>query len=121
MEAILLLYNSGNSTEAEVPPYQSFSLPLPIKQDVGESPSCTQVHFREKVREGDAQWDTWLPEVLTGFPPFELMFGREARSPVKALRETMTRELTAPKLIVAYLTDLVHKMEVAQETVEQTY
>ena len=79
----------------------------------------------EKEREGDSQWDVWLPEVLmairnvpsaaTGFSPFQLLFGREARTPITALKERLTQQKPAPKDIVTYTTDLATKMLQTQE------
>ena len=83
----------------------------------------------EKEREGDTQWDQWLPEVLmamrtvpsqaTGFSPFELLFGREARTPITALKEKMVQQQSAPADIITYTTELASKMLQTQEVVEE--
>lgn len=64
----------------------------------------------EKLREGDPQWDHWVPDVLmalrtaphtaTGFSPYELLFGREARTPLKALREKMSTTTRTPTSVL---------------------
>ena len=92
-----------------------------------------RVHFvlktvLEKEREGDSQWDIWIPEVLmaircaphrsTGFSPFQLLFGREARTPVTALREKMIQKKAAPKDIITYVTEMVTKMWETMEVVK---
>ena len=84
----------------------------------------------EKTRNGDQQWDLWLPSVLaslrdsvhtsTGYTPFQLMFGRDARSPVSALREKWTSEQKLPKAVDTYLTELTTRMVDAQEIVQET-
>ena len=83
----------------------------------------------EKLRQGDPQWDIWLPDVLmalrtvphsaTGFSPFELLFGREARTPLKALRETMSQPSKTPVSVLKYLSELTKKMEITQEIVKE--
>lgn len=63
------------------------------------------------------QWDEALPIVLgeyrstpcraTGFAPSELMFGRNIRTPVRAIRDQWAGTSTVTKPIGRYLTDLV--------------
>ena len=74
----------------------------------------------KKEREGDTQWDQWLPEMFSqamGFSPFEHLFGREARTPITALK--MVQQQSAPADMITYTTELASKMLQTQEVVEE--
>ena len=74
-------------------------------------------------------WDDYLaptlmalrtaPHAALGVTPFELMFGREARTPIDALREEMEGEQKTPRSVVKYMQDLYQRMEESQELVER--
>ena len=74
-------------------------------------------------------WDQYLaptlmamrtvPHTSLGVSPFHLMFGREARTPVSALREHMTKTVRAPKNVIDYLHSLYEKMKQSQQLVER--
>ena len=74
-------------------------------------------------------WDDYLaptlmalrtaPHAALGVTPFELMFGREARTPIAALREEMEGEQKTPRSVVEYMQDLYQRMEESQELVER--
>ena len=74
-------------------------------------------------------WDDYLaptlmalrtaPHAALGVTPFELMFGREARTPIAALREEMEGEQKTPRSVVEYMQDLYQRMEESQKLVER--
>ena len=79
------------------------------------------------------QWDEWLPYTLfayrdathaaTGFSPFELLFGRQARGPLTLVKEQWTGRSNLSQSVVEYVLDLQEKMaqsaELARETEKQ--
>lgn len=74
-------------------------------------------------------WKQKLPAVLMalrsakhtalGVSPYHLLFGRESRTPVAALRQTMTEEEPLPLDILSYLDKLYKELEEMEQLVEQ--
>ena len=66
-------------------------------------------------------WDKWIPYLLfayretphatTGFAPFELMFGREVRGPLLALKQQWTVKETQPQSVVKFVLDIQEKLK----------
>lgn len=79
--------------------------------------------------EKKTEWKKMLPAVLMalrnadhtalGISPYHLMFGREARTPVAALRETMEEKHPLPQNILDYLNQLYSDYEEIQEIVKR--
>ncbi|XP_059160902.1 uncharacterized protein LOC131944361 [Physella acuta] len=73
----------------------------------------------------DDDWDVFIPAALfayrevpnesTGYPPFELMFGRKVRGPMSILRDILTGEVREYKTRAAYdyLLDLKQQLQTA--------
>ena len=70
-------------------------------------------------------WDQWIPYLLfayretphaaTGFAPFELMFGREVRGPLFALKQQWTVKKTQPQSVVNFVLDTQDKLKKMQD------
>lgn len=75
------------------------------------------------------EWKQYLPAVLMalrntphtalGVNPYHLMFGREARSPVAALRATLTEQHPLPLDVLTYLENLYKEMEEMERVVQR--
>ena len=75
-------------------------------------------------------WDLWIPYLLfayretphaaTGFAPFELLFGREVRGPLLALKQQWTVEESQPQSVVKFVLDtqerLLQTLELAKKS-----
>ena len=83
----------------------------------------------DKLGSSTTNWDQYLaptlmalrtaPHAALGMSPFQLLFGREARTPVSALREGMEQVTMVPKNVLDYLEDLYDKMEKTQALVQE--
>ena len=83
----------------------------------------------DKLGSSTKNWDEFLaptlmalrtaPHAALGMSPFQLLFGREARTPVSELREEIEHGTEVPKNILDYLEDLYDKMDKAQALVHE--
>ena len=83
----------------------------------------------DKLGTSQKDWDDYLPQTLMalrtaphaalGISPFHLLFGRDARTPVAALRQHMEELETAPKSIVTYIYQLYQQAEECHQLVER--
>ena len=83
--------------------------------------------LRKMCSERPADWDRYLapllfayrevPQESTGYPPFQLLYGRSVRGPMAVLQELWTNEQTTPevKMTYEYVLDLQNRL---QETCE---
>lgn len=88
----------------------------------GQSQGCLErfhqtfkTMLKKFCQEGDRDWNDkldWLlfairecPQESTGFSPFELLFGRSVRGPLKMLKEKMLRPTPIPNITVAKYID----------------
>ena len=74
--------------------------------------------FRKFVSDDRRSWDKMInllmlairevPCVTTGFSPFELMYGRNARDPLQVVKEELTQQAVSGmrQSVVKYLLDL---------------
>ena len=81
--------------------------------------------LRKVAIDRDDDWDEFIPAALfayrevpnesTGYPPFELMFGRKVRGPMSILRSILTGEVKEFKTRTAYdyLLDIKQKLQTA--------
>lgn len=77
-----------------------------------------------KKADAEKNWDLFLPYVLfayrttvhssTGFSPYQLLYGREARGPEAVLREAWTGEEHLPVKTAEYLWDVQKRLELGQ-------
>ena len=77
-----------------------------------------------KKQEAEKNWDLFLPYVLfayrttihssTGFSPYQLLYGREARGPEAVLKEAWTGEEHLPVKTAQYLLDVQKRLELGQ-------
>ena len=84
----------------------------------------------DKLGATKTNWDDFLPQTLMalrtaphaalGISPFHLLFGRDARTPVSALRQNMEELEPAPQSIVDYISQLYQEAEECQKIVEQS-
>ena len=84
----------------------------------------------DKLGATKSNWDDFLPQTLMalrtaphaalGISPFHLLFGRDARTPVSALRQNMEELEPAPKNIVDYISQLYQEAEECQKLVEKS-
>lgn len=75
-------------------------------------------------------WDLWIPHLLfayretphstTGFAPFELMFGREIRGPLLALKQQWIVKETQPQSVVKFILDTQEKLKKTLELASKT-
>ena len=83
----------------------------------------------DKLGSSTKNWDEYLaptlmalrtaPHAALGMSPFQLLFGREARTPISVLREGMEQTTKVPKNVLDYLDELYDKMDKAQALVHE--
>lgn len=76
-----------------------------------------------KIGKGAQDWDEWLPfayfaardavHSATGFTPFQLLFGREVRGPLKLLKEQWTGEIQGGRTVVDFVSSLQKKLMIS--------
>ena len=77
--------------------------------------------MRKTSKKWDGQWDLALPFLLgeyrrspndsTGFTPSELLYGRQIRGPLQALKDKWTGSATTPKNVIAYITSIQDRLD----------
>ena len=89
-----------------------------------------KIMLRRMCAERPKDWDRYLPALLfayrevpqesLGFSPFELLYGRTVRGPMRILKEIWTKEGTEPevKLTYQYVLELQDRL---QETLQETF
>lgn len=87
--------------------------------------------LRRLCMETPKEWDRYIPALLfayrevpqesTGFSPFELLYGRTVRGPMKVLKQLWTKEEMEPekRTVAEYVIDLRNKMETMCELAHQ--
>jgi len=76
-------------------------------------------------------WDTWINQVMyalrisphssTGYPPFQLLFGRKPETPLTSFRRVLEDPSPdLPQPVYTYLLNLQQKMQLAQEAAAAT-
>ena len=77
--------------------------------------------MRKTSKKWDGQWDLALPFLLgeyrrspndsTRFTPSELLYGRQIRGPLQALKDKWTGSATTPKNVIAYITLIQDRLD----------
>ena len=85
--------------------------------------------LKKSIGPWNGQWDKALPYVLgeyrtmpnksTGFTPSELCFGRQIRTPLKALKERWTAEEPSTQNVAKYFEDLTECFERLREAAKE--
>lgn len=85
--------------------------------------------LKKTLRTEGRHWDKLLPYVLfayrdvpqesTGFSPFELVYGRDVRSPLEQLKDSYLPTEEGQDDIATYVMRSRERLETAQEAVER--
>ena len=85
--------------------------------------------IRKTLKVWHGQWDLAIPFLLgeyrrapnetMGFTPLELLYGRQIRGPMQALRQRWTGDTSAPKEVGRYLTSIQEKLEKIKEILDE--
>ena len=86
--------------------------------------------IRKSSKLWNQQWDLALPYILgeyrrsphstTGFTPSELLYGRQMRGSLQALKGAWTTDHTAPQDVISYVTSVQERFEKLRSLVRQT-